>query len=87
MVDYVNGLTLSPALQREALTRYVHRFTGEHAPAWARSPRPCGRPYPVQFRDDRDWLANTDFPVTKAGELSAWPGDCRSRPTWPHGQE
>jgi hypothetical protein len=86
MVDYVNGARLSPALQQEARRRYVHRFTGEHAPAWTRSPRPCGRPYPVHFRDDSDWLANTDFPVTKAGRLADRPSACQSRPTWPNGK-
>lgn len=83
MVDYVNGSKLSPALRLEARRRYVHRFTGEHVPAWARQPRPDGTAYPVQFADDADWLANTDFPVTKAGALASRPSDCRSRPTWP----
>lgn len=83
MVDYVNGAELSPELRRAALARYVHRFTAEHVPAWARQPRPDGTPYPVQFASDADWLANTDFPVTKAGQLAERPSDCRSRPTWP----
>jgi hypothetical protein len=87
MVEYVNGARLSPALQAEAKRRYPHRYTLEHAPAWARSLRPCGRPYPVQFRDDSDWLANTEFPVTKAGALAKRPAHCRSAPTWPNGKD
>ena len=83
MVEYVNGADLPASLQREAKARYVHRFTGDNVPAWTRAPRPCGNPYPLQFRNDADWLANTDFPVTKAGRLAARPSDCRSRPTWP----
>ena len=83
MVEYVNGRDLPAALQREAKARYVHRFTGDNRPAWADTPRPCGNPYPLQFRDDADWLANTDFPVTRAGRLADHPGACRSRPTWP----
>ena len=87
MVEYVNGARLSPALQVEARRRYVHRYTADNAPAWAYALRPCGRPYPVQFRDDADWLANTEFAVTKAGKLASRPGACRSTPTWPFGRD
>ena len=87
MVEYVNGAKLSAALQRDARARYVHRFTGDNRPAWTRAPRACGRPYPLQFKDDADWLANTVFPVTKAGALAARPGACQSSPTWPNGRE
>lgn len=85
MVHYVLGTNLSPALQREALARYCHRYTREHVPGWAKQPRPDGSPYPVQFASDRDWLANTRFPVTKGGTLANRPGSCESRPTWPDG--
>ena len=86
MVDYVNGLALSPALQVECKRRYVHRFTREHVPAWARKPRPDGRPYPVQFASDSEWLAKSFFPVTARGKLASRPSDCRSHPTWPDGR-
>ena len=87
MVQYVNGANLPAALQREARARYVHRFTGDNSPSWTRVPRPCGRSYPLQFRDDADWLANTDFPVTKAGALANRPRYCESSPTWPNGRD
>lgn len=87
MVDYVNGLALSPALQREALARYVHRFTRDNVPAWAKKPRPDGRPYPVQFGSDSEWLAKTYFPVTARGKLAKRPGHCQSHPTWPDGHD
>jgi len=86
MVDYVNGAKLPPALQRDARARYVHRFTGDNRPSWTRELRPCGRSYPLQFQNDSDWLANTDFPITKAGALANRPNHCQSRPTWPNGR-
>lgn len=83
MPTMTRGSDLSPALQRQALATYVHRFTGDHRPAWSRKPRDDGRPYPLQFASDREWLEHTDFPVTKTGRLAE--GDCYSRPTWPNG--
>lgn len=85
MVLMVRGSDLYARLQNEVKARYVHRFTGEHHPAWARQPSPDGRPYPVQFADDSDWLANTFFPITKAGEIARRPAYCESHPTWPNG--
>lgn len=87
MVDYVNGAQLPARLQSQAKARYVHRFTADHKPAWAAKPMPNGNAYPVQFASDADWLANTDFPVTKRGKLAYRPSDCYSRPTWPHNPE
>lgn len=74
------GSLLSPADQRLALSRYVHRYTREHVPAWAHKTR--GGVYQVQFASDADWLSNTTFPVRKDGSLAAR-GDCNSYPTWP----
>lgn len=82
MVKYVNGAKLSPELRREALRSYVYRFTAEHRPDWARKEWKDGKPYPVQFASDADWLAHTDFPVTKSGKLASRK-DCQSYPTWP----
>ena len=87
MVTFVNGAALPVHLQREVLRRYVHRFTRDHVPAWTRDTRPNGKPYRVQFASDADWLANTDFPVTKAGAIADLPAHCNSRPTWPEGRE
>ena len=50
---------LRSEVQREALKQFVHRYTGQHRPAWSLKPMPNRRPYPVQFRDDRDWLEHT----------------------------
>ncbi len=80
------GSTLPPALQEQCKRAYVHRYTGDHKPAWARELRPNGEPYEVQFKDDADWLAHTEFPI--AGTCPAlWrlttKGDCYSTPTWP----
>jgi hypothetical protein len=83
-VNYVNGAALPAPLQEEVKRRYVHRFTCTHVPAWVRNiPAPDGHPYEPHFRDDSDWLANTDFPVTRSGRLANRPSACISRPTWP----
>ncbi len=83
----VLGAHMCPHLQKEAKARYVHRFTGEHTPEWARKPRSTGKPWPLQFSDDVDWLAHTYFPVTKAGKLALRPSYCQSTPTWPNNPE
>lgn len=81
---YVPGPKLTESQRRHVLSCYVHRFTGDHRPAWISIPRPNGKPYPLQFASDADWLANTEFPVLPNGGIK---GDCYSRPTWPSNPE
>lgn len=81
----VKGSELSQEEQRKALARFVHRFTKQHRPQWANTPRPNGKPYKVQFASDADWLANSLFFVTKEGWLSQQHNHCESTPTWPEG--
>ena len=85
-VRMVKGSTLAPEVQRQCLARFVHRFTREHVPAWAREPRPDGQPYKVQFASDAEWLAHTSFAVTRDGSLDKRVASCMSAPTWPEGQ-
>lgn len=87
MPDMIKGTALPYALQQEARRKYGHRFTGDNKPAWARGEWKDGKPYPLQFANDADWLENTLFPVTKRGALSNRPSDCRSSPTWPNNPE
>jgi hypothetical protein len=75
----IKGSELPARLQREALARFVYRYTGEHRPCWA-----TGQ-YMPQFRDDQDWLGHTYFYVTNRGEIAKRPGRCDSYPTWPFG--
>lgn len=79
------GSDLPPRLQAEALRAYVHRFTRDHVPMWAKVPRPDGTPYPVQFASDADWLAHTMFCVTRSRPMGLAEAPCRSNPTWPDG--
>lgn len=83
----VPGTLLSAEDQRHVLAAFVHRFTREHRPAWAAQPWKDGRPYPVQFDSDRDWLAHTWFKITKAGRLDKRVHHCYSSPTWPDNPE
>lgn len=83
----LRGKDLHPDDKAYVLAGYVHRFTGDHFPQWARDPRPDGSAYPVQFANDADWLANTWFRARKNGRLDRRVQHCDSRPTWPNNPE
>ena len=86
MTTQIVGTHLTDHDRRHVLASYVHRFTKEHRPAWAKTLRPDGRPYPVQFASDSDWLAHTVFAVRKDGRLDRRVNQCTSTPTWPDGK-
>lgn len=50
-----------PTLE-QACAKYVHRFTMEHVPRWARDTATNGKYYAPHFRSDAEWYANTYFP-------------------------
>jgi len=81
------GNQLTAEDQRHVLAAFVHRFTGEHKPQWANEPWKDGKPYPVQFRDDADWLANTLFVTRNDGRLDQRHKACYSTATWPFNPE
>jgi hypothetical protein len=87
MNNVTKGSSLSYSQQREVLSAYVHRFTGNHKPAWAHKPMPDGKPYPLQFKDDNDWLENTLFATNKNGSLNKRVKYCESTATWPNNPE
>ena len=82
----VRGDELPELEQRKALAKFVHRFTKEHVPEWSRKPMPNGKPTPVQFASDADWLANTFFKVNANGTIYSRT-HCQSAPTWPDNPE
>lgn len=81
------GSNLHPDDKKYVLAAYVHRFTGEHKPEWASKEWKDGKPYPLQFKDDADWLENTEFTTKKNGRLDGRARECYSRPTWPNNPE
>jgi len=81
------GTELCATDQRHVLRSYVHRFTADHTPQWARKLGPNGEPSPVQFSSDQDWLENTFFRVRKDGRLDSRARSCESHPTWPNNPE
>ena len=84
----VLGSQLTAIQQKTVLRQYTNRYTGDHKPEWAKGLTwKGGQPYPLQFRDDNDWLENTFFNVTQKGELSLTDTDCHSRQTWPNNPE
>ena len=76
----IKGSHLTPRDQKTVLSSYVRRYTKEHKPAWVTTE-------PVQFSNDRDWLDNTFFNVTKKFNLDRRSHYCESRPTWPDNPE
>lgn len=89
--DMLPGATLSPALQQDALRSFVHRYTGEHVPAWSQKEAPNGSFYAPQYVNDKEWLEKTMFPVEiKRGETQLASGQdvhCQSNtPSFPWGQ-
>lgn len=81
------GSELSASDRAYVLTAYIHRYTKDHKPAWALWPWKDGKPYPVQFASDADWLANTRFGVTPTGKIDTRLKYCESSPTWPDNPE
>ena len=83
---HIPGNQLTAEDQKYVLAAYTYRFTGDHTPTWAVKYK--NEPtYPVQFKDDADWLANTTFAVRKNGRLDRRSHHCISRPTWPNGDK
>lgn len=85
--DWRYGNELDYSDQRHCLSAFVHRFTREHKPDWANKPWKYGKPYPVQFDSDADWLAHTRFAVRNSGRLDMRVHHCESNPTWPDNLE
>jgi hypothetical protein len=81
------GSELCAEDQKRVLSEYVHRFTRDHKPKWAADEWKDGKPYPVQFASDADWLANSWFAVRKDGRLDERKHSCYSSPTWPENPE
>jgi hypothetical protein len=70
----------------EAKQLYVHRYTMEHVPNWAKgNPCPNGKYYAPQYRSDKEWYDNTLFPGE--GHISKRSEHCESsNQSWPLGQ-
>lgn len=85
-MQQVKGSEMPRHMQQDALARFVHRFTRDHVPAWVKQDMPNGKPYPIQFDSDEDWLASTLFWVGNTG-LSNKHKYCESSPTWPDNPE
>ena len=73
-----------PTLQ-QAQQAYPHRFTMEHAPAWAREVRSDGTYYAPQYRSDAEWHACTTYPG-EPGHLNGRRHCHSGAPSWPLGQ-
>lgn len=78
------GSLLHPADREEVKRRFVHRFTGDHRPAWVKDETKT----PLQFANDDDWLSHTTFAIRKSDRrLDDRATSCQSSPTWPNNPE
>jgi hypothetical protein len=84
---FIKGSCLSKLNQTNVKQMFVHRYTRDFKPSWANNPWKDGKPYPIQFASDEDWLENTYFRVTKKGNLDERSKHCESNPTWPDNPE
>lgn len=46
----------------QAKRMYIHRYTMEHVPQWAKGVAMNGKFYAPRYRSDREWYENTVFP-------------------------
>jgi len=83
----IRGIDLHPIDRQHVLATYVHRYTGDHKPNWAKRDRANDKPYLVQFANDQEWLEHSYFTVTKQGRLDKRVKRCESNPTWPDNPE
>lgn len=75
----LKGSQLTDTDKSYVLAVYVHRYTGNNRPSHCKG-------YPLQFKNDQDWLEHTEFAVTKYGRLDMRFKHCHSKPTWPENQ-
>ena len=86
-MERIKGSRLHPKDKDSVLRSFVHRYTKDHVPAWAfASTWKDGKPYPLQFASDQEWLENTLFAVRTNGRLDRRVKSCASSPTWPNGK-
>lgn len=71
----------------QAKAQYVHRFTMDHCPVWARHPAPNGRYYAPQYASDAEWYGKTLFPPNNPFAMGKRDTSCYSSgPSWPLGE-
>jgi len=69
----------------QAIAQYVHRYTMEHVPQWARTDM-IGDRYPApQYRTDREWYDNTLF-LGEPGHIGGRKHCYTTNQTWPLGE-
>jgi hypothetical protein len=86
-IKFVKGSELTPEQQKEVKAKYVHRHTGNNKPEWVKQTWKDGKPYPLHFKDDSEWLEHTTFGVTSKGKLHNGTKYCNSSPTFPNNPE
>jgi hypothetical protein len=82
------GMTQRAITFEEAKRLFVHRYTMEHVPAWAREPHQHSELgevyYAPQYASDREWYERTEF--FGEGEVASRSHCYSAEPTWPKGR-
>lgn len=73
-----------PISFEQARAQFVHRFTMEHIPTWAKQRREDGTFYAPQFRTDREWYDSALF--QGESELATRNHCYSTGQTWPLGK-
>jgi len=84
---YAKGSTLAPDQQQLAKSMFGDRYTGSNIPWRATVANRLNQFIPLEFKSDREWLANTEFMIKSSGALDLRCRACWSTPTFPNGQD
>ena len=63
--ELIHGKKLNPEQHKKVLNAYVHRYTGEHKPAWAKKTMPNGEACKPTHKTDKDWVHDHAFYFNK----------------------
>lgn len=86
-MKWTKGTDLYHVDRLAVLNSFVHRYTGDHKPQWAQKEWKDGKPYPLHFASDEEWLTHTEFRTRNDGRLDGRAKFCLSRPTFPNNPE
>ena len=77
-------MIIRPLTFEQAKSQFVHRFTMEHVPSWAKQQREDGSYYAPQYSSDLEWYNRTFF--KGESELPSNKSCYSYDPSWPLGK-
>lgn len=84
----ITGDKLHPDDQKHVLAANQSRFTRTRMPDWAKNPSGNDKKPALQFEDDADWLAHTEFRgIDENGRIKRGRWSAKSTPSYPDNPE